>query len=97
MPKLDRIEGVKSGAYRRQCGFVVVKLDENLQQTSEQVIVQTYIVVQKEHNPKTDGDYANHILKSIREHKMGEDYFIKVRQIILENNPDIERELIPWK
>lgn len=97
MPKLDRIEGVKSGAYRRQCGFVVVKLDEKLQQTSEQVIVQTYINVRKEHNPKTDTGYANHILKGIKDHRIGESYFNKVKKIILQNNPQIKTELIGYK
>jgi len=97
MPKLDRIEGVNSGAYERLCDFVVVKLDENLDQTSEQVIAQTYVVVQKEENPKTDGDYANHVLKGIKEHRMGESYFNKAKKIILENNPFIERELISYK
>lgn len=96
MPKLDRIEGVKSGAYRRQCDFVVVKLDENLKQTSERIIAQAYVVVQKEGNPRTDGDYANHISKGIKEHRMGESYFNKVRTIILENNPNIERELVSY-
>lgn len=95
MKDLDRIEGVSSGAYKRskEC---VTKLDLSLQKTCEQIPVQTYVVVQKERNPKTDGDYANHILKGIREHKMGEEYFKKVKRIILENNPLIEKELISY-
>jgi gamma-glutamylcyclotransferase (GGCT)/AIG2-like uncharacterized protein YtfP len=97
MHKLDEIEGVNSGSYNRLCDFDVVKLDENLKQTSKKVIAQTYVVVQKDKNPKTDGDYANHILKGIREHRMGESYFNKVKQIILESNPTIERELISYK
>lgn len=95
MPELDKIEGVNSGAYEI-CEFVVVKLDENLRETSEQAVVQTYIVVKKEKNPKTDGDYANHILKGIREHQIGESYFNKIKEIILKNNPKIERELISY-
>jgi gamma-glutamylcyclotransferase (GGCT)/AIG2-like uncharacterized protein YtfP len=96
MPKLDRIEGVNSGAYKRQCDFVVVNLGKNLEQTSEYVVVQTYIVVQKEETTKTDGDYANHILKGIKERQMGESYFNKVKKIVLENNPSIEKELISY-
>jgi len=97
MHKLDRIEGVNSGAYKRQCDFIVVKLGKNLEHTSERVVAQIYVVVQKEENPKTDGDYANHILKGIKERRMGEGYFNKVREIVLENNPSIEREIVSYK
>jgi len=97
MPELDKIEGVNSGAYKKLCDFAVVELDENLKQTSGRVFAQTYVVVQKEENPKTDGDYANHILKGIKEHRMGESYFNKVKKMILENNPNIEEELISYK
>ena len=92
--KLDKIEGVNSEAYKRICDGVIM-LDANLQQTSEQIPAQMY-VVQKERKPKTDADYANHILKGIKQHKMGEEYFNKVREIILENNPLIEKELISY-
>jgi gamma-glutamylcyclotransferase (GGCT)/AIG2-like uncharacterized protein YtfP len=88
--KLDKIEGVNSGAYERQA-ITVIKVDENLKKTSE-VIAQTYVVVK----PKTDGDYANHILKGIIQHRMGENYFNKVRETILENNPNIQSELISY-
>ena len=94
--KLDEIEGVNSGAYERTSDLVI-KLDEDLQTTSEQILVQMYVVVRKEKNPKTDGDNANHILKGIKEHQMGKDYFDKVKKIILQNNPQIDRELISYE
>ena len=94
MPKLDRIEGANSGAYRRISDSIVERLDVSLKMTGEKMQVTTYVVVNKEHRPRTNSDYANHILKGIREHKMGVDYFIKTRNIILDNNPNIEGDLI---
>lgn len=96
IPKLDSIEGVNSGAYYRTDNFVVTKLDSSLNITSRKIQVPTYVVVNKEINPKTNTKYANHILKGIKDHKIGLKYFNKVKKIILENNPRIEKDLISY-
>lgn len=96
LQKLDEIEGVNSGAYRRIERFSVIRLDEALTETSEKVNVVTYVVSEKEMNPKTDTRYANHILKGIREHRMGEEYFNKVKEIIIKNNPRIGSNLVHY-
>jgi len=91
--KLDSIEGVNSGSYRKLNNFVVKRLDASLIETGEDIEVITYEVVNKEHRPRTNSEYANHILEGIREHKIGIEYFLKVRDVILENNPNIEADL----
>ena len=96
MPILDRVEGVNSGGYKKLEDFVVMRLDKNLNQTSERLVVTTYVVANKENNPKTNSKYGNHILQGIKDRKMGMKYFNKVKEIILENNPDIEEELIDY-
>ncbi len=92
--KLDSIEGVNSGSYRRLNNFMVKKLDVSLNETGENIGVITYEVVNKELSPRTNSEYANHILEGIREHKIGIKYFLKVRDVILENNPNIEVDLV---
>lgn len=94
LPKLDSIEGVSSGAYRRIDDFVVNELDSSLNIKPRKIQVLTYIVVNKEVNPKTNSKYANHILQGIKDHNIGLKYFNKVKKIILENNPKIEKDLI---
>ncbi|MCW3986549.1 MAG: gamma-glutamylcyclotransferase [Candidatus Bathyarchaeota archaeon] len=94
MPSLDSFEGAHSKSYKRIDDFVVIRLDDALNDTREKMLATTYVVVNKEERPRTNSKYANHILKGIREHKMGVEYFIKVRGIILENNPNIEGDLI---
>jgi len=93
MPRLDQIEGVNSGAYKRVDDFTVTKLDASLKDVGEQIEVSAYTVVKKEERPRTNSEYANHILEGIREHRMGGEYFITVRNIILDNNPNIEGDL----
>lgn len=94
LPKLRSIEGVNSGAHKEVANFKLTKLDHQLNETNQVVQVITYIVVRKERNPPTNSEYANHILKGIRDRKMGTEYFDKIKTIILENNPKIKNELI---
>lgn len=92
--KLRSIEGVFLGAYKEVANFKLTKLDHQLNETNQIVHVITYIVVRKERNPPTNSEYANHILKGIRDHRMGTEYFDKIKAIILENNPKIKNELM---
>lgn len=94
MPELDRIEGVGSRAYKRIDDFLVTRLDAALNETSEKMRVTTYVVVHKEENPSINSEYANHILEGIREHNMGVEYFNKIKEIILRNNPNIQENLV---
>jgi len=96
IPKLRSIEGVNSGAYKEVDDFEVTKLDERINETNQILQVVTYIVIHKEKNPQTNSEYANHVLKGIKNHRMGREYFGKITKIILENNPDIKNELIDY-
>jgi gamma-glutamylcyclotransferase (GGCT)/AIG2-like uncharacterized protein YtfP len=95
LAELERIEGVKSGAYKKD-EVTVTRLDDKLGESGELFNVSTYVVVRKEENPKTNAEYANHILRGIATHKMGKAYFEKVKRIITENNPSIEKDLITF-
>jgi gamma-glutamylcyclotransferase (GGCT)/AIG2-like uncharacterized protein YtfP len=92
---LDRIEGVNSGAYKRD-EQTIIGLDDELKESSKPFRVITYVVVNKEKNPKTDADYANHILRGIIIHRMGKPYYEKVRKIIIENSPSIQEGLLDY-
>jgi gamma-glutamylcyclotransferase (GGCT)/AIG2-like uncharacterized protein YtfP len=94
MSRMDEIEGVNSHDYEKT-ELPVMRLNKRLAETSEKLRVTTYVVVKKEkESPKTDANYANHILQGIRDHKIGAAYFDKVKAIILKNNPDIQEKLI---
>lgn len=95
LKKLDKIEGVNSGAYRRE-RISVAKLNEKLEEFSEPVRPITYVVVNKEKNPKTNADYANHILRGIITHKIGKSYFDKIKNLIILNNPNIQKDLLSY-
>jgi gamma-glutamylcyclotransferase (GGCT)/AIG2-like uncharacterized protein YtfP len=97
--KLDQVEGVNSGAYKR-VKMNVTRIDGAPTKSSEPLCAITYVVVNKERNPKTNAEYANHILRGIITHNIDKLYFDKIRNIIIENNPSIERNLLnysTWK
>jgi gamma-glutamylcyclotransferase (GGCT)/AIG2-like uncharacterized protein YtfP len=94
LPKLDKIEGVNSGAYRRISNFSVERIGKTGVEKGEKIQVMTYAVVTKEKNLKTDSSYANHILKGAKEHGMCIDYLNELKKIILQNNPAIEKKLL---
>jgi gamma-glutamylcyclotransferase (GGCT)/AIG2-like uncharacterized protein YtfP len=95
LQQLDKIEGVKSGAYKR-FKTVVTKLDEKLTELAEQPNPITYVVVSKEEKPKTNAEYANHILQGIITQRMGKSYFEKIKKVIIENNPSIQKDLLSY-
>lgn len=95
LEKLDRVEGVKSGAYKRD-KITISRLNHKLEESCEPISAITYVVVSKEENPKTNAEYANYILRGINTHKMGRPYFEKVRKTIIENNPRVEKELLNY-
>ena len=93
--KLDQVEGVNSGAYKR-VKISVTRMDGLPTESIEPLCALTYIVVNKEKNPKTNAEYANHILRGITSHKIDKLYFDKIRNIIIENNRSIEKNLIEY-
>ena len=98
LEEMDKVEGVNSGFYRRVEMNVARYNEKQLADFSDLVNATTYIVVNKEKKTKTNVEYANHILLGIVTHKMGKPYFDKVKGIIVENNPSIQRDLLsyPW-
>lgn len=76
--------------------MTVTRLDDKLAEFSEPLSAITYVVVGKEENPKTNADYANHILRGIITHKMGKSYYEKVKNVIAENNPSIQKDLLSY-
>jgi gamma-glutamylcyclotransferase (GGCT)/AIG2-like uncharacterized protein YtfP len=96
LEKLDKVEGVKAKAYKR-VNMPVLKITENEPlDSSSSTDVLTYVVIDKEEQPKTTVEYANHILKGIIDHKMGEAYFEMTKNAIIGNNPDIEKDLLKY-
>jgi gamma-glutamylcyclotransferase (GGCT)/AIG2-like uncharacterized protein YtfP len=96
LEKLDQVEGVNYGAYKR-AKMNVTRIDGALPKSSEPICAITYVVVNKEKNPpKTNTEYANHLLRGIVTHKMGKAYYEKIKRIITENNPSIEEDLIKY-
>ena len=96
LPKLDSVEGVNSGAYRRIDDFIVNALDSSINVLPRKLKVITYTVITKEPSPKTNSEYANHILKGIKDHCIGLKYFNNVKRTILENNPKTEKDLLSY-
>ncbi len=95
LERLDQIEGVPSGAYKR-VEKTVTKLNDKLVEASQPSYAVMYVVVNKEENPKTNTEYANHILRGIVTHEMGKPYFEKVKRTLTENNPSIQKKLLDY-
>lgn len=96
LEKLDTIEGVEAKAYER-VKMAVLKINEKEPiDSSNQIDVLTYVVVDKEEQPKTTTEYANHILRGVIDHKMGKAYFEMTKNTIIRNNPEIEKDLLKY-
>ncbi len=93
--RLDQVEGVNSGAYRKVENF---RLEEMRGSTpvgeTQPVIALTYLAVEQPGHHPTSAEYANHILRGILSHGMPRDYLHSVRRTILRNNPSLERDLL---
>jgi hypothetical protein len=96
LEELDKIEGVQAKAYTR-VNMMVLKINEKEPiYSSNPTDVLTYVVVDKEEQPKTTVEYANHILRGVIDHNMGKVYFEMTKNAIIRNNPEIEKDLLKY-